>query len=288
MSNGSSQLVATTARRGSASTASIGCRGTRRPDLSCDAISAQAAIDQTEYVRTGLWIAVSQAVVGFFTLLAAVGAAIFARSASNHTGRGVKEAERAAKAAEETLRSSRDVAHTDLRAWVGIELVLLDAKRTQGAAHFDVEVQIKNVGQTPALRIGVGVHVYIMPAIQVVPGSPPQTQRYRHHMPSLLPGMSAKQGIGERLNNDAIAAGMDAARREGCEPIVFIDAVVAYHTVFDSEDAEPHFTSIRYIVVTTKPDRSDRAGRFRWLETGPEGTDSVSFGQQQGAPIHMS
>lgn len=265
----------------------VGCKGTNRPDLSCEALSAQAALDQAHYAGAAFWIGLAQALVAFLTLLAAVGAAIFARSASQHAGRSVEEAKRGAKAAEDTLRQSREVAHSDQRAWIGIEVELLDAKRTTSAAHFDVEVRIENVGRTPALRVGVDVHVYIANSIQIGHGSPPRTDGYKHHMPSLLPGNSATQRIGERLDNEAIKAGMDTAKRSGSMPIVFIDATVSYHTIFDAETDPVRLTSIRYI-ATPMTDLSARDAYFRWLEGGPSGTNSVIFRQQRDAPIHMT
>jgi hypothetical protein len=70
------------------------CPGTNQPWLSCDAIAAQAAIDQARDADEQAAVVWPQFGVGALTLLAAVAAAYFAASAAFHTKRGADVAEK--------------------------------------------------------------------------------------------------------------------------------------------------------------------------------------------------
>lgn len=260
----------------------------RKSDLCAQWKSADAAKKSADWAGLTFWIAVVGTAIGALTLFAAAFAAWFAREAARHTKSGANEAGRAAKAAEDALGLSRDVTHADLRAWLKIDVELLVADRTKESVHFDIKVRIENIGKTPALRVGVDRRVYIGPSFRIGDGEPPLLDRRKSPICSIMPGDQTEHSFGERLDNDDVEAGMDIAQKIGCLPIVFIDAVVSYHTVFETENSTPHVSSIRYVVMPAMTSPDSMEARFRWLVNGPYGADGVIFRREKGAPIQIT
>jgi hypothetical protein len=73
------------------------CEGTSQPRLTCDAIAAQAAIEQARYAGKQAEVIWPQFGLGCLTFLAAVGATIFAWRAAFHTKRGADIAEKSGR-----------------------------------------------------------------------------------------------------------------------------------------------------------------------------------------------
>jgi hypothetical protein len=112
------------------------CYGTSQPWLSCDAISAQAAIDQARDADKQASVVWWQFGVGALTLAAAVAAAIFAWRAAYHTKR------------------SADAAQDSANAFLTVETARLKVSIADGYEIRDYRLfypfQISNMGRTAA------------------------------------------------------------------------------------------------------------------------------------------
>jgi hypothetical protein len=117
--------------------------GTDNPNLPCEAVSAQAALDQARYsfwqaLAAGLAVA-----IGFLTLLAASAAALYAREAAHQT-------KRSADSDEGALAHQRGVSAAELRPWVSAECDLLKFTANEHLIQFDHVVTFANIGKTVA------------------------------------------------------------------------------------------------------------------------------------------
>jgi uncharacterized membrane protein YphA (DoxX/SURF4 family) len=132
-------------------------------------------------------IAFSQAVsaglgtlIGFFTLVAAVAAALYAR--------------RAAVQARRSADIARDAFVAGERAWINIELALEESPdfSRDGGTSANVAVKVSNIGKTPAINVHTNVAMTL--SLQRAPGLLRDlAERSRHADPSngrlLLPGV---------------------------------------------------------------------------------------------------
>jgi hypothetical protein len=123
-----------------------GCNGTSQPTLSCDAISAQAAVDQVRDADQQIsaeWWGIG---VGALTLVAAVFAAYYAKEAARHTQAG-------AVAASENLAAF--IAVEDASVVLSIPAGHLV---TGTVDRFSMKMAISNVGRSAAFlsRIDFG------------------------------------------------------------------------------------------------------------------------------------
>jgi len=113
------------------------CAGTSKPWLSCDAISAQAALDQAQDSHRQATVIWWQFAVGFLTLVAAAAAAAFGWQAAHHTRRSANIAESALKYIERPVIQ------------IEIERFVLGEVDHNGLPI--LTYKIKNHGRTPAL-----------------------------------------------------------------------------------------------------------------------------------------
>lgn len=115
-------------------------------DLIQQTRAADAAQAQTELAYQGIWMAFLQTLGGFLTLIAAIGAAAYARQAAKETKRG-------ADAAHEDLRHSKEIAQIQLRAFLDVEKITITpnpAYDRDGKKAFTIRAVIKNFGQSLA------------------------------------------------------------------------------------------------------------------------------------------
>lgn len=191
--------------------------------------------------------------------------------------------------ARTALRSAQ-AAERELRAWVSIAVELYECKRAKDYALVTVRVTAENVGKTPALRVGVSVVCRVVPTIVANYGELPAPQAIPHPLPSLPPGSSADQRIGETISLRDIEAGLAAARQVNFAPMIVVDVIVYYHTVFDAEGATKRMTSVRYTMhPRIAAEEWHNEARMRWLnEDGPAAVDQVNFGQDKSAPVYLS
>ena len=127
-----------------------GCQGTDKPNLTCDAISAQAALEQATDADTQLSVSLFQAILGALTLAAAAFAAKYARDAARFTNAGSLEAKRSADAGEKSIEETKRIGEAQVRAYVQIRNPSVTL-RSDGTIGFELEIE--NVGQSPALDI---------------------------------------------------------------------------------------------------------------------------------------
>lgn len=151
------------------------CPGTSNPTLSCEAISAQAAIEQARDADWQAYAAAAGSIVGALTLLAAVAAAIFAKRAADETKRTADIAEsnakdtvkaleiaarnasgavRAAMAASEANDIARQNMQTQLRPYVYLDSIDIAVDHLLSVDYINdtasITLKFKNFGQTPA------------------------------------------------------------------------------------------------------------------------------------------
>jgi hypothetical protein len=126
--------------------------------------AADAAKESAEWAGSTFWLGVAGAAISFLTLLAAGFAAWYARKAALHTADSVDQAERAAKAAEDTLDETRRVTAAQLRPYVSFT-----EPRKRDDEPFSREsnlyIAIQNFGQIPALdvRLSMGENFLVEP-----------------------------------------------------------------------------------------------------------------------------
>lgn len=148
-----------------------GCYGTERPSITCEAISAQAALDQARHSDAAFWLSVIACGVGAATLASAALAAKFARDAAIHTkrsadeaGASVIEARNSVKAAEESFEHARRLGIIQLRPYISLKVADLsfDNMGNSDEAHdifVEYVVELTNVGSTPALGVKAGANI---------------------------------------------------------------------------------------------------------------------------------
>jgi hypothetical protein len=182
------------------------------------------------------------------------------------------------------------VAQADLRAWVDIDLSLDGCRRNAKFASIDIQATLTNIGKTPALRTALSVTAYVKPALVHNNGELPSTDEVPHQITPIIPGKTADGKVQARIESAAIAEGVAESRKVGFEPVIFIDAIVFYHTIFDAEDAPKRMTSVRYVMVTKMPHTpASRGARMAWLDVdGPVGNAQVIFARDKGAPVYLT
>ena len=144
--NTSSSAATRPQRAGSVDQPERGCVGTTKPQISCEAISAQAAIDQSRF--SGY-----QTAFGGLTLLAAVAAALFA-------WRAAVETRRSAIAAESSLSYARDTGNIQLQAYVIPKHASIER---QDGDVYKIVCSILNTGVIPARNIEANIMATLVP-----------------------------------------------------------------------------------------------------------------------------
>ena len=132
------------------------CLGTARPELTCEAISAEAAIEQTAIAREQARVSGRQTTLGLLTLLAAIAAAIFAERAAHYT-----------KGSARAARQSNEINQATYRAWVVCENIVLAAPVSFASVanspqeyEFSFSAVLKNTG--PALARKTFLHIRLL------------------------------------------------------------------------------------------------------------------------------
>lgn len=137
-------------RTDDAKSASDQCSNTSKPEIACDQISAQAAIDQVHYADRQTNISLFAAVTGLVTLFAAAFAAWYAREAATHNAKGAIESQRSADIAQEGLVEAKRIGQAQVRAYLSLsepEITFLEDST------ITLTCKVRNTGQSPALHL---------------------------------------------------------------------------------------------------------------------------------------
>lgn len=130
---------------------SLSCKGTDKPELSCNAISAQAALDQARDAR---W----QIVIGCVQAVGLVASLFFSARAASAAFGAVREAEKGAQASRDAVveaKRSANAAHEANRPWLKMtvaEKSHFTPKESFGRDSFQVSVEVENLGSGPAIQ----------------------------------------------------------------------------------------------------------------------------------------
>lgn len=111
----------------------------RRSDLCAQWRAADAAAESAVAARRSLTVSIIEAIVGFITLVAAIGAAFYARRAAN-------EAKRSADAGEAAVKGAQRIGEAQVRAYPSIRKI--DVERSETG--ICVIAVLANKGQSPA------------------------------------------------------------------------------------------------------------------------------------------
>ena len=114
----------------------------RNSDLCAQWKAADAARDSARWARYTFWLSIMGAAVGVLTFIVAVAAALFAKSASDHTKNG-------AEAAWKAVDVTEDMGRRQIRAYVGISKTKIEITPNKLICY----VEIKNSGQSPAYKL---------------------------------------------------------------------------------------------------------------------------------------
>ncbi|MBV1691424.1 hypothetical protein KRR38_28000 [Novosphingobium sp. G106] len=173
-----------------------------------------------------------------------------------------------------------------------MEAHFLEYKRTKDGAHFSIDINLSNLGKTPALDVAISHKIY--PQISIVNnhGDTPQLAKFPDYpMAPLMPNGTTKQRFGLRITNEQIEDAIEIAAKERCAVMVVIDLIAYYRTVFDEIGTRERTTSIRYTIhpdISPELENAWRTIGLRWLgEQGRSGT-GLSFSHDKSAPAHLS
>jgi hypothetical protein len=202
----------------------------------------------------------------------------------------IADERRSVEVAEASLEHARLASQQELRAWVQLRAALKDCKRSPKGAHVTIAASLENVGKTPALRVAVSVRCYVRPSLVQNYGELPMAEKYPHPTPSLLPGEEDMQpGFGIQISAAELEAGVSAARAARFQPMIVVDVIAYYHTIFDAETDPKRMTSVRHNLHPRMSQDADFEARMRWLdEIGPAAVDQVLFAQDRSAPTYLS
>lgn len=198
------------------------------------------------------------------------------------TRAAVREAEAATLAAQASVKIAEGASQAQLRAWLQLDVDLVACMRTAKAAHFTFKMKAKNVGLTPALHVASDIRISGEPGIRVGYGDLPERPDHLRPLPSLMPGEETEITIELRMMDKAIAAAGDFAKSKGTGPVVIVDTVLAYSTIFDTEMGA-RMTSARHVVTSAYYEKQDD-----WLQDDRLSESDVRFGRDLTAPVHMS
>ncbi len=156
------------------------CRGSYQPTKTCDAIVANAAIDQVRYSHSQSMAAWVGVLVGTFTLLSAIAAAFYAKRAAEESRRSADVASSALNdsrenSAQETERFDSQLAVAQQAADATLQSVKLNRawvhygdfktnhlRRQDGSYSYSFNVGFKNFGKTPALQVRTAVNMIVV------------------------------------------------------------------------------------------------------------------------------
>jgi hypothetical protein len=120
--------------------------GKREENRSSDLCAQWKAADAAKSAADAAWtLGIAGSILGFFTLLVAIGAALYARDAARYTQAG-------AIAADKSLVETRDVAAAELRPWLVPEPSIEELEITDGGFVIRYTVRFRNAGKTSAAR----------------------------------------------------------------------------------------------------------------------------------------
>lgn len=235
------------------------------------------------------WIGVAGSLIAAFTLAAAWAAARWAKKAAIHTEESAVEAKRAADTAETALEKTTEASQTDLRAWLTIDLQLVGCRRHKENAQVDVTIALKNIGKTPALRVAYSLSLSVRSSSVANYGEPPQVEKHPSQLNPMMPGQEVEQRVGKTVSKKEIDAGIADSRKHGFgpEPMIVVDGVVLYHTVFDAEDDPKRMTSVQYLMLSTiQPElRKERMG---WLDERGPVMGEVTLVKYKSPKLHLT
>lgn len=234
------------------------------------------------------------AVVAFCQLIATIWGLLYIRGSLRATLAAVADTAQATKAmleaneiAERSSKQSAEAAATDLRAWVTIDLRLDSCGRSEESASIDTTLVLKNLGKTPALQVGVSLNVSVRSSSVVDYGDLPELDKWPMQLMPMMPGQEVEQRIGSFLKKADIEAGIAAARKDQTEPMIVVEGVVYYQTVFDVEDAPKHLTSVQYTMHSTIQWEL-RKERIAWLDKRGPVQGEVTFNKNKSARVYLT
>lgn len=210
---------------------------------------------------------------------AAIYAAWYAKRAAEHAEDGVKVSHSA-------LEHARKTAALDARAWVEIDLELVDFRRRPDFFSVTVEVKLRNLGKTPAWNVGASVAPFFHASTIVNGGPAPKLDKFPSALSPMMPGREQRQRFGVRFECKDLAA-IEEECRSGGIPMLCIDAAVYYSVVGEMAGDAPRVNSIRYIILPTPTDDQGPVPRD-WLRPGPETVAEVRMSEVKGAKSVMT
>ena len=237
-----------------------------------------------------MWFSLAGVIGLGFTLWFNFRALRLAEREAKETKDALTIAETNAKATVDMARQSKEASDADLRAWVTIDVHLTGCHRNADFAFIDVKVALDNIGKTPAPHVGISVKAYVIPSCVINNGDLPELEKWPSQVASLMPGRGVEQGFGVRISKADIEVGVAASRKAGFEPMIVVDSIVYYRTVFDADDAPKRMTSVRHVMFNNIQRGPEfRKERMGWLDSyGPAAVDQVRFSQDKGAPVYMT
>lgn len=217
-----------------------------------------------------------------FTAIAAVAAIHAARYAK----RAAEHAEAGVKVSDSALDHARKTAAQDARAWVEIDAELVDFRNRPDCFFVSVELKLRNLGKTPAWKVGASVKPFFHTSGTINGGPEPKLEKFPSLLSPMMPGREQRQRFGVRFERKDLAP-VEAECRGGEVPMLCIDAAVYYHVIGEMTDDARRVSSIRYIILP-KPAEERRPVQSDWLRPGPDSLDEVRMSEVKGAQTLMS
>ncbi|MBC7985614.1 MAG: hypothetical protein H7X93_02945 [Sphingomonadaceae bacterium] len=256
-----------------------------RTNLETNAAEERAQRDldaQEDMAKWAFWLLL----VGIISTVIGIIGVSFIWLTLKATRDAVIEAGEATEAARAAVKATEESAQNQLRAWVRVDTEFISCRRLDTAACFTLRVRAENVGQTPALRVAGDAMLSLHPSIRAGRGELPKLVYAPRDLPSLMPRETAEFRLELKLTNEEIGTAMDVAQAQGCWPVVVVDTVLVYFTIFDTEQCRK--TSARHVITSAMPLWENREAIHRWLIDGPRDVDAAHFGRDLVAPVYMS
>jgi hypothetical protein len=245
--------------------------------------------DMAKWAFWAMFVASVEVAISLAGILLIWRTLIHTRDAAKATQRMAFDTPVGIAAAVEANNVARSGVRSQLRAWVTIDLRLDDCSRNESAARIATTVVLKNIGKTPAVRVAASLNAYVRSSIVLNGVDPAKLEKWPAPMVPMMPGQEVEEMFSTRIETKDIESAVTEVRtNQFAVPIIVVDAVVYYHTVFDAEDAPKRLTSVQYL-MSSIIDRDAREARIGWLDKdGPAEPEQVKFSLNKSAAVHLT
>lgn len=124
----------------------------------CDLAAQQSMAKSTAWMNYAAWVA---AILTFVGVVLLAGTLRYTKKAAISADEMVNQARLTTKAADETVRITKEIGERELRPWVALDFDVISWEwRSENAGGLLVNLTAKNVGKSVALHVRAKTHIY--------------------------------------------------------------------------------------------------------------------------------